>query len=199
VLYYQDKLTDNAHLTDAWQELAPSAFAGILDTIRTRVLELSLDLAEEAGQDLGQFGISEPQHARQIIHNHLYGSGQFVSIGNENQIQHVEQLQQITLVAGDRPALDRVLRQLGLGDVDLAELSNALPKDSKADQITSKLKDWTIRAAKKGYSGQLVGKSNGHKLWRFAHEEALKPWPVSLSSSPHLTDHGRCTNDQNTS
>ncbi|WP_395021008.1 hypothetical protein [Dongia sp.] len=149
VLYYQDKIVDNAHMTDAWQVIGPSAFTGIIDTIRTRVLQLALDLADESGLDLEKLANSTPQHTQQIIHNHLYGSGQFVSIGNENQIQNIDQLNQIAVMAGDRAALDKVLRQLGINDEDLAELSRTLPEASKSKRITAKLTGWIKAAATK--------------------------------------------------
>jgi len=50
VVHYQGEFIEGHVLVAAWQEVPVSAIAGMLDTIRTRVLNLALDIKKEIGE-----------------------------------------------------------------------------------------------------------------------------------------------------
>ena len=50
VLYYQDRFVPLYVLVSAWQEVPKSAIDGVLDTIRTRVLNMALEIRAEVGE-----------------------------------------------------------------------------------------------------------------------------------------------------
>jgi hypothetical protein len=55
IAYYQSRLLEGCVLMTAWQHVPKSVFAGVLDTIRTRVLTMAIDIkndSERAGVDL---------------------------------------------------------------------------------------------------------------------------------------------------
>ena len=47
IAHYQSKLIQGCVLMTAWQQVPASVFAGVLDTIRTRVLTMAIDLKRE--------------------------------------------------------------------------------------------------------------------------------------------------------
>src|SRR5205085_10947714 len=58
--YYQSELISGHALATAWQEVPKSAIAGMVDTIRTRVLTLALELKSEIGESDADLKKVEP-------------------------------------------------------------------------------------------------------------------------------------------
>jgi AbiTii len=130
VAYYQLKeIYQGMVLSTAWRELSKSSLAGVLDTIRTRVLEFVLSIEDElniksqGNKKEVEVNQLTSDKVSQIVHNVIYGGN--VSIGNIGDT--VQQI--ITIQPGDLASLKKYLKELGLTDNLLEELDQALEKD----------------------------------------------------------------------
>jgi hypothetical protein len=79
VAYYQQSFVEDCTLMSAWQELPKTAIIGVLDTIRTRVLTMAIDIKDEfdaSGVDLTHMkpGSEKAQKIQQSIVNNVYGN-----------------------------------------------------------------------------------------------------------------------------
>lgn len=112
----------------AWRVLNPSFVAGVVDTVKTRILLLSLDLeaADPSAGDVPstQSSISEAK-VSQIITTHIHGTVQNFSAGGDN----VHQTASLTVAAGDKQALLQVVTAAGLESQDVEALKAALAAD----------------------------------------------------------------------
>lgn len=111
-----------------WRALNSSFIAGVIDTVKTRILLLSLDLetAEPSAGDVPstQAPISEAR-VKQIITTHIHGTVQNFSAGNTNTTQTAT----LNVQAGNRQALLGALSSAGLQQDELRELSEAIAAD----------------------------------------------------------------------
>ena len=140
VVYYQDKLLDDSILLSAWQEVPTGVFAGLLDTTRTRVLTLALDIQAEIGTtdaDLRAIRSDSQGAARvdRIINNAFYGT---VYISNDQSAMNV-----YNVAVGNWDDLTKAMKSLGMGDPEMAELSDAVKEDGKT--MGSRVKQWSLR------------------------------------------------------
>jgi hypothetical protein len=136
IAYYQQKelYTNGMVIASAWRVLTQSAVAGILETIRTRVLDFALRIEDELGLDGAQPAqngeIEQPtaKKVEQIVYATIYGAGN-VSLGNNgNLTQSIVNVQ-----PGDLNSLKAYLKESGLPDELINDLEGALDKDSNAD------------------------------------------------------------------
>jgi hypothetical protein len=79
VAYYEQSFVEDCTLISAWQELPKTAIIGVLDTIRTRVLTMAIDIKDEfdaSGVDLTHMkaGSEKAQKIQQSIVNNVYGN-----------------------------------------------------------------------------------------------------------------------------
>lgn len=115
----------------AWRSLSPSFVAGVIDTVKTRILLLSLDLeaADPSAGDVPstQSSLSEAR-VSQIITTHIHGTVQNFSAGGDN----VSQTATLNVVAGDKQSLIRAVKSAGLQAEEIEELNQALAADEAA-------------------------------------------------------------------
>ena len=156
--YYQEKFIDGHVLLDAWQEVPLGVIAGMLDTIRTRVLNLALELKSEIGDsdaDLKKVthDSGEAEKVKNIVQTQIFGGTVYMAAGQQNvNVQ--------SIAVGNWEDLEKVLNESGVGEKDVAELSQALQQDNKAMGAT--VKGWISRNAGKVFnSGLQVGVSAG--------------------------------------
>ena len=148
-------------LAQVVRPLARQYVVGALDTVRTRILDLALELetvAPAAGQP--EASNMDRDHARQIINNYNFlGSASNVAIGRE-VVQFVGLPQ-----AGDQDSLVRYLAAVGVHPRDLVELEQAIEADSREqspDESSGpgrRVRNWLGRAATDvgtGASGGLI-------------------------------------------
>ena len=84
VLLYRDKLTRGWQLWSAQQVVPKSAIARIVDTVRTRVLNMALEIRAEIGDkdaDLEKITAEESKKVDQTIVNNIFGGNVYVSTG----------------------------------------------------------------------------------------------------------------------
>jgi hypothetical protein len=119
----------------AWRSLSPSFVAGVIDTVKTRILLLSLDLeaADPGAGDVPstQSTLSEAK-VNQIITTHIHGTVQNFSAGGDN----VTQTATLAVVAGDRQSLLQAVRSAGLQSEEVEELSSALAADESGPEAS---------------------------------------------------------------
>jgi len=132
VAYYQEKLQSGWQLFSASQVVPKSVIAGIVDTVRTRVLNMALEVQSEVGEkdeDLKEITPDKSRKVDQTIVNNIYGGNVYVSSGNSMMSATTIQHRQENIVAGDWKHLENALKNLGLADAELKELSAALKSD----------------------------------------------------------------------
>jgi AbiTii-like protein len=130
IAYYQRKqIYEGMVIADAWRVLSKSTIAGVLDTIRTRVLDFILSIEDEL--DIRRHGDKKEvevnqqtsEKVTQTVHNVIYGGN--VSVGNIGDTTQ----QIITVHPGDLTGLKKHLKELGVTDNLLNDLDQALEKD----------------------------------------------------------------------
>lgn len=162
VAHYQDNLMSDWQLHSAYQSVPKSVLAGILDTVRTRVLNMALEIQSDVGErdeDLKEITPEESKKVDQTIVNNIYGGNVFLSAGQSTMT--ATSVQQ-NIVAGDWEHLAKVLQGAGISEPELAELSKANEADGKT--MGAKVKGWIQKAAPQVLSGGVkvgveVGKS----------------------------------------
>jgi hypothetical protein len=164
VLYYQKKFIPGYGLISAWQEIPRSAVAALLDTVRTRVLNMALEIKSEIGEtddDLKALTPANAKRVEQTIINNIYGGSVNISTGDSTLNATIQQQQNI--LVGDWEHLARVLRTAGISEGELKELSTASEEDGKT--IGARVKGWIAKMAPKVLSGGVkIGVSVGQTL-----------------------------------
>jgi hypothetical protein len=157
VVYYQARFMPGHALATAWQEVPFSAIAGMLDTIRTRVLNVALEIRSEIGDSDADLKKVAPdsekaEKVNHIVINHIYGGTVFV--GDQQTINTSN------IAVGSWHDLGKALSTVGLQEKDIDELSQAIEQDGKT--FGTRVKDWIGRNATKVFDkGLQVGTSVG--------------------------------------
>ena len=119
ILFYQERIVEDINLMDAYQETPKSALVELLDMVRTRVLNMALEIQSEVGendQDLKHVAPTTESLINQTIIQNIFGGDAFVSTGQS--CMNVQQ-QNIT---NNWEKLEGVLQASGLSKVELDEL-----------------------------------------------------------------------------
>ena len=158
--YYQDKFIEGHVLTDAWQEVSFGTMAGLLDTIRTRVLNMALDIKSEVGEsdtDLKRVlpNSTEGEKVNRIVINNIFGGTVYQSDQQNINIQNIS--------AGNWEELQKALLSFGIGQNDVDDLSKEMQSDGKT--YGARVKAWISRNASKVWDhGLQVGTSVGTSI-----------------------------------
>jgi hypothetical protein len=137
VMYYQRKeIYQDFILVEAGQILTTTSIAGILEDIRTRVIEFVLAIEKELGIDIMNYDnnkkpleASAQEKTSQIFNMTINGGSNF-ALGNSGSTNQ----QAIQVQPGDLKGLKEKLAQLGVPDVLLNDLDTALVKDADAEE-----------------------------------------------------------------
>jgi len=166
ILHYQGEFIDDFALVSAWQEVAKSGLVELLDTIRNRILNLALELKSDIGESDADLKRAAPQQAQKVdqsIITNIYGGNVYVATGESTMNASTIQQQQQNIVVGDWEHLAKVLRNAGLSQPELDELSTAVKEDGQT--MGSKVKGWIAKTAPKVLSGGVkIGASVGQGL-----------------------------------
>ncbi len=135
-MYYQRKEIVTGHaLNAARQVLSAAIIAGVLEVIRTRVLEFVLVIEKEFGIDMVNDNDKKPldtpsqEKIGQVFHTYIYG-GTSIAIGNSGTTnQYASNVQ-----PGDLEGLKNRLSQLGVSKELITDLDIALSKDADSDE-----------------------------------------------------------------
>lgn len=129
-LKYQSKILEGYALNRAWQVIPNSVFLGLVDTVRTRVLRLALELRDDLEVVSDDPSEIPPGKVDQIVTNYIFG-GTTIIAGHAHDFT---QIGSITVNRGDLPGLETALRKLGLPADDVAELTAALATDATGEE-----------------------------------------------------------------
>jgi hypothetical protein len=157
VVYYQSHFIEGHALQMAYQEVPLGVLAGLLDTIRTRVLNMALDIKTEIGESDADLKNVEPnsekaEKVNHIVINHIYGGTVYMADHQTINTQNI--------AVGNWQDLRKALLAAGIQEGDLGDLSHAIEQDGKA--FGTRVKDWIGRNATKVLDkGIQVGASVG--------------------------------------
>jgi hypothetical protein len=171
VAYYQDKLMQGGFIChSAWQEVSPNAILEMLDTVRNRTLDMALAIKDELGtsyDNLRKIETSSVEKIRSII---FQNTGGITNVALERA--SIDASGQTQINAGDRRALDEVLKKAGLDAADLQKLTEAIEADG-GKQPGTKVQGWIKATGSKVVAGGIkVGVSIGQQLlsaWLLQH------------------------------
>ena len=158
VLYYQQQeLYQGLALNDAWKVMTTATIAGILDVIRTRVLEFVLVIEKELGIDAMNDDNKTPletlgqEQVTQTFNMTIMG-GSNVAVGNVGPTnQHATHVQ-----PGDLQGLKEKLAQLGVTEELINDLDTALDKDADSqEQPGPRVQGWLSKVMIKAGKGTL--------------------------------------------
>ena len=159
VMYYQQKpIYQGFILVAAEQVMTTTAIAGILEVIRTRVLEFVLAIEKELGIDMmndddNKTPIETPSQERinQVFNTTIHG-GTSIALGNTGTTnQYATHVQ-----PGDLQGLKDKLAELGITEELINDLDTALDKDADSgEQPGSHVKGWFGRVMIKAGQGTL--------------------------------------------
>jgi hypothetical protein len=131
-------------LAEATMSLSKHTIVGVIDTVRTKVLDLALQL-EKITPDAGQSDASHETNdlAGIVINNHLHGPTTMVIGGSGNVTQTVN-----PPTPGNPDELIAFLEKAGLPGDAIAELRTAVAEDTKRnDRRWPKVRSWFGKAA----------------------------------------------------
>jgi AbiTii len=122
---YQTKYMDHMVLNRAWQEIAPSVFASLVDTVRTKILSLALELREQLGEVGDKPDKLAAEKVNQSVVYQIYGGNNIIAA----TAQTIHQAGRDIIIPGDLPSLLRALTHAGVEDVDAKQIISALTDD----------------------------------------------------------------------
>ncbi|TCU73555.1 hypothetical protein EDE08_104421 [Bradyrhizobium sp. R2.2-H] len=129
---YSDKFIKGWSLIRASQQIPGTVFTAILDTVRTRILQLALELKDELGDDTSDIlGLPEAKVDQSVV-NHIYGGNVVVAAS----AQQFSQLQSMTVTQNDLSGLLSAMKELGLVEQDVKKLEIAVKDDAKTGSKT---------------------------------------------------------------
>lgn len=139
-VFYQSKFFKGYALNRAWQEISMGAIAGVVDTVRTRILQFGLDIRKSVGAEKVQYS-SQPARVEQAVQTIIYGGTNIIhsAVGDHAQFGG-----QRLVVEGDFSSLSERLGEAGVPREKVVELEAAIAGD-KAD------------GAPKGFGGRVAG------------------------------------------
>ena len=158
ILYYQRKTFYEGYvLVAAWKVMTTTLVAGVLETIRARVLEFVLVIEKEFGIDVMNYDDKKPLEAlgqekvTQTFHMTILG-GTNIAVGNPGTTnQHATHVQ-----PGDLQGLKEKLAQQGVTAELLDDLDTALDKDADSqEQPGPHVQGWLSRVMIKAGQGTL--------------------------------------------
>ncbi len=128
----RDKVFDNLRLVEAWQEITKHQIAGVLDTVRSRGLEFTIEL----GKELPESGDVPAEAVPQATVTHLFHT-------------YIHGLTAVGVPKGDFDALRKALLDVGVVDGDVVELEVAKDEMPTDDQLGPKASGWFAKVAGK--------------------------------------------------
>jgi len=159
VLYYQRKeMYQNFILVEAEQILTTTSIAGVLEDIRTRVIEFVLAIEKELDIDIMDYDnnkkpLEAPAQEKvgQIFNMTINGGSNF-AVGNSGTTNQ----QAIHVQPGDLKSLKERLAQLGVTEDLLDDLDTALVKDADSEEPSdAHVQHWLKRVMVKAGQGTL--------------------------------------------
>lgn len=138
---------EGMQLVEAHKPIPNSVFSGVLDSVKTRLLDFVLDISvtDEQLRD----GTFDHSQVRNVFLTNIYGSDNVVAVGETVSQQLSE------IAPGNMESLLTYLRGQGIADDDLGILEDALASETTAaeNQLGPQVNSWLGRMLVKSMSG----------------------------------------------
>lgn len=150
----------------AWKMVSRSAIIGILETVRNRILEFSIEIEAEFLDyaDLASLAEFPQERSQKIFHTVVLGNVGNLSYGSSG----VSQTAEIHVAENNLSSLRKFLEKYNVTEEDICELVNALNEDEELDQ-----------------QGKL-GKSTSEWIGKMVGKAVSGAWKVSSSAAADL-------------
>lgn len=134
-------------LSRAWQTLSGPSLAGVVDTVRTRLLTFVLELKDQTVEEDVEVEALAPSTVQTLV--------QMTVIGGTNVFGNVEQFAANTVQVGDIASLRGTLSALGVDHQELAQLEADIEADKGEEPKTvgKRTLDWVGRNARSAGKG----------------------------------------------
>jgi hypothetical protein len=129
VARFASKFITGWMLIRAKQVVPGTVFRSILDSVRTRIVQFSLELKDELGEETENLNKISAIEIEKSVVNHIYG-GQVVIAANA---QNFAQISSISVQKGDFSELKDALHKIGFDQKAITSLQNAINEDARAD------------------------------------------------------------------
>jgi hypothetical protein len=152
IAYYGDQIYQNMICLAAWRQISLSTLVGILDTIRSRLLNFALEL-EKIDPQIGSLEKNSrnipPERVSQIVNTVIMGSVERVSIVDNSLNLQVE------VTTGDIQSLKEYIIKNGVSNEDAQTLVILLEemKITRETGWSTSLNEWFSRMILKAASG----------------------------------------------
>lgn len=152
---YGDRIYEDLNCIGAWRVVSQSQMAGILDTVRNKVLSFVLEIEAEAPDAGEAMSTEQPitkEKVGQLYQTIIHGNVGNVSTGGTNITQNAT----FQVNQNDFDSLRRFLSQQGVEDSDINELEKAVstdPAPTKADSFGKRVSTWIGKMVSKAASG----------------------------------------------
>lgn len=140
----------------AWGKCSVGAMLQVVVEVRTRLLEIALQVSDRIPQEpktelIKQ--VSQEVAVSEIFRNAVFGSNTTIVVGG-GTIQNVSN----SVIVNDIESLFAALRRQGIADGDLATLQEAIDHDSESEEVKAKqlgprVKGWIAAMVKKAAEG----------------------------------------------
>lgn len=164
---------EHMYCLQAWKVISAGALRGVLDAVKTRVLDFTLALAERYPEMMGDTENTKkqvsPQELRQTFNMTIYGSVGAIANSSPHAVQHVN------VGAGDRSALDQQLSSHGVPADDVQKLHKAIEEDGARGvqgRLGPQVREWLGAALLKVAEG----------AWSTSLDAAAKILPPLIAS-----------------
>ncbi|PKQ29526.1 MAG: hypothetical protein CVT60_04945 [Actinobacteria bacterium HGW-Actinobacteria-10] len=147
---------EDANLALAWKVISRGQIAGILDTVRNRILAFVLEIEAAAPDPVSWPSNSVPlpqEQVSQVFQTYIQGNASNVIVGSSEF-----SVSAVTVNAGDIDSLLAAMRSLGLSESEVAALKDAIERDGVAGTRTSlgkRVTKWIGEATAKASQGAL--------------------------------------------
>ncbi|WP_034160374.1 AbiTii domain-containing protein [Sphingomonas sp. ERG5] len=178
VAFYSKKFSTDWHLNRAWQEIPINAVNGLLDTVRTRILQFALELQKELGDAEPSSQAAPPEAVNNAVQTIIYGGNNIISPTIAGNVQFIGEQ---TVVQGDFFSLSSALSAIGVDQTHVTELESAISADKAegADKgYGEKVKGWLAKA------GTYVATEGGKAAVELAKNAATKAVMTYLGMPP---------------
>ena len=165
VVHYQSKFFQGYALNRAWQEIPIGAIVAVVDTVRTRLLQFSLELQGEVGAD--EVAVPSPEVVERSVQTIIYGGTNVVGSVAGN----VQLIGQQLVIQGDLASLQAALKEIGVKGDGIDELSRAIEADREEGAekgFGTRVAGWLQRA------GTYVGKEGAKAGLEVAQKAAMQ-------------------------
>ena len=141
---------------EVWHQFHRSALEQVLDSVRTRLLELVLDLGErfpEMKKDEESISNADRAAAASVVNLHVSGSQNVIAAGT-----HFVQSAHLQVKEGDLEMLVRALESEGVPTEDTKELKTAIEADGIPEKkaLGPKVAAWVGRMTTKAVEGTIA-------------------------------------------